>query len=445
MMWAATLIFFSYVAAQVTSTGINVKCEESVDYGRVNHNSYPSLPADLKVNLVTEGGEYKLNISWAIQNDGSIHSLEGTEIEISGKSLIYCEYDPPFNKAGRINSTEIWFQFLVSVTDGLTDISVSNLPASPRERGLSFKHVNINVPRKTKPRITTKSPEVTIAERLTPIYLFSPSQDHVRPADLKVTVTVTVFGGLAGLMILTSFYLIYKRCRSNVATAPGFKSGPGSPMVPVSVLVVYPAENSAFQQAIVALAEFLQWHGGCSVAIDMWQQEKIAELGPMCWLAEQAKAADRVLIVCPSVQWPSHHPSSQSLLEPSIPAAAHDLYPLILNMVASHAKVASELAKFWVVQLGEQQQKRPCTLAPELRACKTFCLMKDLNKVCKSLPAWQRDDKNILDRIFRARISYSDKSTVKLREAVEKLREPLQRAATIKPCGHHCWNICNEI
>lgn len=73
-------------------------------------------------------------------------------------------------------------------------------------------------------------------------------------------------------------------------------------MIPVPVLMVYPAENSAFQRGVVALAEFLQWHGGCSVAVDMWQQGKIAELGPMRWLAEQAKAADRVLIVCPQVE-----------------------------------------------------------------------------------------------------------------------------------------------
>lgn len=81
-----------------------------------------------------------------------------------------------------------------------------------------------------------------------------------------------------------------------------FKLLPTSPIVPVPVLVVYPAENPAFQRGVVALAEFLQWHGGCSVAVDMWQQRKIAELGPMRWLAEQAKAAARVLIVCPQVE-----------------------------------------------------------------------------------------------------------------------------------------------
>lgn len=88
-------------------------------------------------------------------------------------------------------------------------------------------------------------------------------------------------------------------CRPNIATRFGFKRLFPPPTVPVPVLIVYPAENSAFQLAIVELAEFLQCHGGCKVAIDMWQQEKIAEQGPMRWLAEQVTAADCVLIVSP--------------------------------------------------------------------------------------------------------------------------------------------------
>lgn len=90
-----------------------------------------------------------------------------------------------------------------------------------------------------------------------------------------------------------------KSCGAKFGTSLGFKKLPTSPTVPVPVLVVYPADTSAFQWAVVTLAQFLQGHGGCSVAVDMWQQGKIAELGPMRWLAEQAKAADRVLIVCP--------------------------------------------------------------------------------------------------------------------------------------------------
>lgn len=99
-----------------------------------------------------------------------------------------------------------------------------------------------------------------------------------------------------------SSYSPDKCCGANIATSFGFKRLPQSPVVPVPVLVVYPAENSAFQQAVVALSEFLQWHGGCRVAVDIWQQGKIAELGPMRWLAEQVKSSDQVLIVCPQVE-----------------------------------------------------------------------------------------------------------------------------------------------
>ncbi|TNN54408.1 Actin-related protein 8 [Liparis tanakae] len=195
-------------------------------------------------------------------------------------------------------------------------------------------------------------------------------------------------------------------------------------MAPVPVLVVYPAEDSAFQRAVVALAEFLQEYGGCSVAVDMWQQRKIAELGPMRWLAEKAKNAHRVLIVCPkSSSLPSHYPPNHTFPEPSIPASAHDLYPLILNMVAGHAKSASDLAKFCVVQLGEQQDKKPSDLALELRACKTFHLMKDLNKLCRSLHAESQDGKKISDLIFRPEISYSEKCTAEKEQDNGKEKE----------------------
>ncbi|KAG8002816.1 Interleukin-17 receptor B [Nibea albiflora] len=121
----------------------------------------------------------------------------------------------------------------------------------------------------------------------------------------------------------TSLIAVPKKplCGANFAKALGFKAVPTSPMVPTPVLMVYPAKNSTFQQAVVALAELLQWHGGCSVAVDMWQQGKIAELGPMRWLAEQVKAADRVLIVCPQ-ETPSDSPPNHSLPEPSIPAGS---------------------------------------------------------------------------------------------------------------------------
>lgn len=109
---------------------------------------------------------------------------------------------------------------------------------------------------------------------------------------------------IANLSSLMFSYSPDKNCGDNIVKLLGFKRLPTSH---VPVLMVYSAENSAFQKAVVALAEFLQHHGGCSVAVDMWQQQKIAELGPIRWLMEQIKAADRVLIVCPQVAMVSRY------------------------------------------------------------------------------------------------------------------------------------------
>ncbi|KAM6924568.1 interleukin-17 receptor B [Xenentodon cancila] len=241
-------------------------------------------------------------------------------------------------------------------------------------------------------------------------------------AGLRIAITL---GILAILMILSSCYFIYKKCGASNATFLGFTELPLLSKDPVPVLVVYPAENLKFQQAVVALAEFLQRHGGCNVAIDMWQQERIAELGPMRWLAEQADAAHCVLIVSALVETSSSLPCpsspDQSLPELSIPAAAHDLYLLTLNMVASHAKSANKLAKFRVVQLNERDGP-VCALPPELRVCKNFWLMKDLNKLCKTIHTQRQGEKKISGLMFTSGGYYGKKSTLKLREAVERQR-----------------------
>uniref|UniRef100_A0A3P8T1F2 SEFIR domain-containing protein n=1 Tax=Amphiprion percula TaxID=161767 RepID=A0A3P8T1F2_AMPPE len=414
MMWAFILIFSSCVTAQVASQEIKAECEEFQGYGfpPVSTDAAPSSLADLKVELVTVGGRNMLNISWAINIDSSICHLNGTRIMISGEPEYRCEYNPPLAQIQRFESQQKWFHYLVKASHGFCDIQAANLPLPPLGSGSPYKDASLEIPRPraTFPSVMPKSTEFSKA--ITP----EPTPPGLKTKD----VIVAVFGSLAGLVILSSCYLIYKNFGLNVATSLGFQNLPEA--VPVPVLVVYPAENSAFQRAVVALAEFLQWHGGCSVAFDMWHQGKVAELGPMRWLAEQVKAADLVLIVCPGVETTVQCPPHHSFPEPSIPAAACDLYPLVLNMVASHAKSADELAKFWVVQLGERQDKKPSTLALELRTCRTFRLMKDLKKLCKGLHAARRSDRKISDLLLRPGFSYSEKSTEKLTEAVEMLR-----------------------
>ncbi|XP_037630112.1 uncharacterized protein LOC119490666 isoform X2 [Sebastes umbrosus] len=412
MMWGATLIIFSFVVVQVTSHEIKVECHKFSGLPNEYSDPIPSMLADLRVELVTVGGKDKMNISWAINIDSSNTFLTGTRISIQGESTYHCRYNPVLAEANHNGSEQIWFHHLVKATSGFNRILAANLPFALNNHNI-YKTVRLQIPQQTT-RVTPKPTTVPIGKQTTTSSV---------PYKFNYTsIAMAIFGGMAGLMILSSCYIIYKSYGANIATSLGFKRLPTSSTAPVSVLMVYPAEDSAFQRAVVALAEFLQWHGGCNVAVDMWQQRKIAELGPMRWLAEKAKTAHRVLIVCPqpSTQPSSHSPLKHTSPEPSIPAAAHDLYPLILNMVASHAKSASDLAKFWVVQLGEQQDKKASNLAPELRACKTFCLMKDLNKLCRSLYTTSQDDKKVSDLIFRPVLAFSDKCTVKLREAVEK-------------------------
>uniref|UniRef100_A0A8D3EBL8 SEFIR domain-containing protein n=1 Tax=Scophthalmus maximus TaxID=52904 RepID=A0A8D3EBL8_SCOMX len=425
-MWGVALILFSCVQAHAMSHGIQVTCRKFHDFLPTSKTT-PSFLADLKVEPMTAGAEVMLNISWAVNLDVSVKHLTGTGIAISGQYSYHCEYNPHLavNVTG---SEQKWFHYLVKARCGISNIEVTNLPLPPLGSGPSYKVKTITIP-------CIPEPSTPVSEDVPPV--------GTPPSPLRTEhVAVAIFGGLAALMILTLCYMIYKCCGANIATSFGFKRLPQSPVVPVPVLVVYPAENSAFQQAVVALSEFLQWHGGCRVAVDIWQQGKIAELGPMRWLAEQVKSSDQVLIVCPQASSePSLSPPDRSFPEASIPAAAHDLYPLILNMVASHAKSTSDLAKFWVVQLGEQQDKRHSSVSLELRACKSFCLMKDLNKLCWSVHTHRQDNKKIADLSFSSEISYSEKSTVKLREAVEKL---FQRSATSKKCGHLCLSISNE-
>ncbi|XP_056129439.1 interleukin-17 receptor B [Lampris incognitus] len=246
------------------------------------------------------------------------------------------------------------------------------------------------------------------------------SEVFPRSEDSSPSVEVVILAGVTCFLVLTSCFIFYKVCKTKCAVSSSFTMLPASFTAPVPILLVYPVENPVFQRAVAALAEFLQHHGGCNVAIDMWQQGKIAEQGPMRWLAEQAKSAERVIILCPQLQ-PFHCPPKHGVSEQSIPAAAQDLYPLVLHMVASHAKSSSELAKFWAVQFGKPQDKKHGNLLVELRACKKFCLMKDLDKLYRSLHSPFQGSKKTFGLKWKLGISYSKDSTIKLRDAVGQL------------------------
>lgn len=75
------------------------------------------------------------------------------------------------------------------------------------------------------------------------------------------------------------------------------------------------------------------------------------------------------------------------------------------------------MAKFWVVQLGERQDGGLCDLEPELRACKLFCLMKGLLRMCRSLQLLRKESQR---RKFGFEI---EKNASKLRESVDNIEK----------------------
>ncbi|XP_043986068.1 uncharacterized protein LOC122839016 [Gambusia affinis] len=299
-MWQSILFFLCFVVSRGTAHDIKVVCEEPDAFPEIDLNGSPSQVAGLKVELVTVGHERMLNISWAINIDASIIHLKGTRV-ISGHLTHFCKYNPALTEANLTGLEKEWFSFLVGVDYGSFLVTVYNEPLPPKGSGPTIPTTSIWVPRQPTTTVTPSTTKATLES------LQTTPNNEAQNEEVK-TVSRIVFGVLASLILLISCFVIYKMFSSYSA----FEILPEAPMTPVSVVVVYPSVTPAFQQAVVALAEFLQWHGGCRVTIDMWQQGKIAELGPLRWLAEQVKGADRVLIVSPQVEtWPpkTFHPS----------------------------------------------------------------------------------------------------------------------------------------
>nr|XP_046221268.1 uncharacterized protein LOC124045739 isoform X3 [Oncorhynchus gorbuscha] len=368
------LIIFSKLLTAQPSPIISVTCEESEDVIPPEWieipQACPSLLLALKVAVLPEDfGAIRLNISWAINIDKSIYYLTGTWIDIGGDAY-RCRYEPPFEKVDLRGLEQLWFYYLAPAEPGFhIIITAYNLPI-PAEGEFS-KFTTCNVPYATSNDDTAELAWPTSNPTVMPI----------------------------------SDQMYGRHSNSH------FTELPKATEVTMSVLVVYPAENPVFQRAVLAFAEFLQWHGDCQVAIDMWQRGRLAEQGPMRWLADQAKSVARVMVVSPQ---PNHCHTGPG--EHTVPAAAHDLFPLVLNMVASYAQCPNELAKFWLVHLGKAPERSG--LPVELTSCREFSLNRDLEKLCRHLHQQGSKRPGLM---FRSGLAYGEKATGKLKEAVQQL------------------------
>ncbi|KAL1021392.1 hypothetical protein UPYG_G00012700 [Umbra pygmaea] len=344
-----------------------------------------------------DSGNFFLNISWAINIDKSIYSLTGTLIVVESDTY-QCLYEPNFEEYDLTGLEQLWFHHLVPVESGFTlGITALNLPAPAT--GQSPPSVTCTIPFPHAIATTPISLPTTILTSVT-------TDVEVELASLPVVCV----GCLAVVLALVACFLTLYKVYGPRKTLP-FIVLPNAPEASVSVLIVYPAGNPVFQRAVMAFAEVLQSQGGCKVAIDMWQLGRLAKQGLMRWLAEQVKSADRVMVISPQPNCYHTDPS-----EDAVPAAAHDLFPLVLHMVASHARSPSELAKFWVVHLCKATKS---SLPVELRSCRNFSLMQDWEKIVTNLH--QKQGSKIPWLKLGSGSAYWENLTEKLRDAVLQL------------------------
>ncbi|KAK3565904.1 hypothetical protein QTP86_020318, partial [Hemibagrus guttatus] len=293
----------------------------------------------------------------------SIHSINGTWIEVAGKLKYRCKYQPPFtSKQIYIGSLQqLWFNFTATVVNiepsGLYSVAVYNLPPAPPEvRNKYEKHEMIQAP---------GCDDEWMRDHSTCL-------QNTHTQDLPTNEVPSTAPPTEGQL--------RRRMRSGYSRSVLDSAGS------VGVLVVYPAVDSMFQNAVMAIADFLQNHRALNVIIDVWQRGSLAEQGPVRWLNSQVGCAEKVLIILP----PQHTEFSTDTadLKPNmghvitdytVPASACELFSSALNLVASCAHDPQQHCKFLVVHLDHSGHRS--AMPVELRGCKTLILPRDLEKL----------------------------------------------------------------
>ncbi|XP_013916136.1 PREDICTED: interleukin-17 receptor B, partial [Thamnophis sirtalis] len=105
----------------------------------------------------------------------------------------------------------------------------------------------------------------------------------VTRSDMKktyVAISITLL-----LVVCIVAAVLYFKCRHGPASKlPHFH--PIAAQKPTTILVVY-SQEACLQHTVLCFAEFLQEYCQSNVIIDLWQKRRIAEIGPVQWLATQ--------------------------------------------------------------------------------------------------------------------------------------------------------------
>ncbi|EOB01697.1 Interleukin-17 receptor B, partial [Anas platyrhynchos] len=140
----------------------------------------------------------------------------------------------------------------------------------------------------------------------------------------------------------------------------------------VKVLVIYP-EEVCLSHTVLSFAELL--HEGCQtdVILDLGERRRIAEKGPVAWLAAQKAAADRVMFLSSNPTAAACDGACKSVRNYS---NTESMFSIAVNLFCSDMTNQSSVQKYMVVSFNEVNAQD--TLPSALNICPKYCLMKDM-------------------------------------------------------------------
>ncbi|KAK6473887.1 interleukin-17 receptor B-like isoform X1 [Huso huso] len=245
----------------------------------------------------------------------------------------------------------------------------------------------------------------------------TPKNPDKKESQLLIIAATLVFA----ILLVVSIYAMWKSGKTRRCLADSASNNcSGSP---ATILIIYSLESRIFQKAVVAFAEFLQLHCQCKVIIDIWQTQKIAEMGQVQWLATQKETADKIVVICSNSANSKWNSTSNPTAEDyTVSTALEDMYSLTLNMFSSDLKCPAALNKYMVVYFDEISTGK--NIPPAFSFCKSYSLMKEIGKICKSMHgAPDHRFSQDTDTLLCSKFPCNKESTQQLRNAILELKE----------------------
>ncbi|XP_048347996.1 interleukin-17 receptor B isoform X2 [Sphaerodactylus townsendi] len=156
---------------------------------------------------------------------------------------------------------------------------------------------------------------------------------------------------------------------------------PSVQLIPIKILLIYPP-SVCIHHTVLAFAEFLRERCQSDVIVDVWQKRRIADIGPVQWLAVQKELADKVIFFSPSRTEPACDSACKTSTEGQN-ENSESMFTLAYNLFCSDWKNHSSLHKYMVVSFSDAHSIK--SLPSALTICRKYFLMKDFDSFLREL------------------------------------------------------------